>query len=60
MWFVMPVGGKVNHFLKQRLLRGFAHTATYALCVLGEIMNIKVDIYWNFPIRMYVMPNVKD
>jgi len=60
MLSALPVGGKVKVFLKQRLLRGFVHTATYALCVLGEIMNIRVDIYWNFPIRMYVMPNVKN
>ena len=60
MLFVRLVVGKVNIFLKQRLLRGSVRIVGYALCDLGEIMNIKKDIFWTFPIRMYVMPNVKN
>tara|TARA_R110000822_G_scaffold9421_5_gene36440 strand:- start:2003 stop:2185 length:183 start_codon:yes stop_codon:yes gene_type:complete len=60
MLFARLVVGKANTFLKQRLLRESVRTAIYALCVLGDYMNIKVDIFWKLTIRMYVMPNVKN
>jgi hypothetical protein len=60
MLFVRLVVGKVNIFLKQRLLRESVRIAAYALCDRGELMTLKIDIFWKLPIRMYVMPNVKN
>ena len=52
--------GKVSTFLKQRLLRESVRIVAYALCDRGELMTLKIDIFWKLPIRMYVMPNVKN
>ena len=60
MLFVRLAVGKVNTFLKQRLLRESVRIVAYALCDLGELMTLKIDIFWKLPIRMYVMPNVKN
>ena len=50
--------GKAKVFLKRRLIRGFARIVACARLSLGDYMSLKVDIFWNLPVNMFVMPNV--